>query len=203
MVALVVIGYLVYANSLLGKFLWDDESQIVGNPLVHSVKNIGYFFGGGTFVDAARSETLQSGLYYKPALMTVYAVVLALFGQKPFFFHFFQVSFHVFNAILLFLLFKRFFKDWLAFFGALVFLVHPINVESVAYISGLQEVLFFLFGISALLLVFGRKHTAWRIGFINVLLLLAIFAKETGLLFFVIVVGAVYLFKRKRRLDYV
>ncbi|PIV70924.1 hypothetical protein COW57_02525, partial [Candidatus Roizmanbacteria bacterium CG17_big_fil_post_rev_8_21_14_2_50_39_7] len=62
--------------------------------------------------------------------------------SQPFFFHLTSVVFHIATAVLIFYLFKRFFKENIAFFLSLIFLVHPANVEAVCFASALQEVLF-------------------------------------------------------------
>lgn len=87
----------------------------------------------------------------------------------------------------------------LAFWVAMVWGVHPGNVESVAYVSAGQELLFSLFGLVGLLMVVGRKRWRVRVGvsekkwvwLVGLMWLLAALAKEPGLL--VGLVGVLYL----------
>lgn len=125
---------------------------MVKNTAVHSVKNIPSFFAGSTFYTGGAGGL--SGIYYKPVMPTTFALIYSIFGGRAFFFHLFQLLLHIINAILVFFLFRHLFsekREWLAFFLALIFLVHPINTEAVVYASALQEVLFFFFGMVALL----------------------------------------------------
>ncbi|GEM_PF-474874 len=103
----------------------------------------------------------------------------------------------------------------LAFFIAVFFLVHPINNEAVVYIANLQDVLFFFFGMIALLVVqrnnqkvvISRRNDekspwnlshAFKITGIFLLLLFSLFAKETGIIFFVSAVLYCLLFDVKK-----
>jgi len=99
------------------------------------------------------------------------------------------------DSFLLFLFFCVFFSEDISFFLALLFLVHPINVESVAYIGSTQSELYFLPGITALLLsqkkALSRLRLLWIIG----LLLFSIFTKETGFLFVILILLYRALFK--------
>jgi protein O-mannosyl-transferase len=180
-VALTGIGFLVYFNSLFGTFVWDDISQIQDNYLVHSLSNIVSFFLGSTF--APQNSNNLGGIYYRPIMTTVFSILYTLYGQQTFFYHLFQLSLHIFNATLLFYLIKKIFKEQLAFFLSLVFLIHPINVESVAYISTLGEPLFFFFGIIAFILFEKGKVTTKKNIMISFLLLCSLLSKETGVLF--------------------
>lgn len=189
----IVIGLLIYANSLVNGFVADDNNQIINNIQVHSIWNIGSFFTQSTFYDEGSKRLV--GLYYKPIFTTSLSIIYTFFGSNPSAFHFIQILMHIVNAILLFRLMRKFFKTTIAFFLSLIFLVHPINSESVLYISAMQEVLFFMFGIIALLLLTNLKSRK-RLIVVSVFLLLSILAKETGILF--ICISGVYVFMYKR-----
>ncbi|MCL4419057.1 tetratricopeptide repeat protein [Patescibacteria group bacterium] len=192
------VGLLVYFNGLFGAFVYDDLIQVQANSLVHSISSIPGFFLGDTYFP--QNSMKLSGLYYKPLFYTVFSLLYFLFGPNPFFFHVTQLLLHILNAILVLTFLKKFLKEGLAFFLSLIFLVHPINVESVAYISGLQEPLFFFFGISALLLYQKEKISIKRGILTSLLLLASIFSKETGILFFIILLLYHLLFKNKQHL---
>lgn len=187
---IIIIGILVYCNSLLNGFLGDDWGQLIYNIPVHSISNILYFFSSSTFyVNGAGTF----GLYYKPLMMVAYAVLYSAFGPNPFFYHLLQLLFHIANACLLLVLFNRFFSKKISFALVLLFLVHPINNESVVSIAALQEVLYFFFGIISLLLL--EKKGNRELLAIGICWLLALFSKETGILFIVICLVYTKLFK--------
>jgi len=83
---------------------------------------------------------------------------------------------------------------------ALIFLVHPLNSETVLHASNLQDILFFFFGSLALLiLVNARQHKLSRpsLFLIFLMLLLSAFSKETGLLFGLMSAVYAYFFSKK------
>ena len=53
---IVFIGLIVFFNGLFTPFFFDDDLQIVSNPLIHSLANVPYFFLGGTFFDAGSGQ---------------------------------------------------------------------------------------------------------------------------------------------------
>jgi hypothetical protein len=188
---------LVYGFSLFNGFVWDDEEQIVNNVFVHSVKNIPLLFQSSTFNTGGAG--ISVGTYYRPLMMTFFSFVYQLFGPNPFFFHLFQLFFHILTAILIYLVFKHFLKEIIAFFMALIFLIHPAGVESVAYISAVQDIFYVLFGLLAFYIVIKNraKFEFKNIFLINTLLFLALLSKETAILFFIIIFIYQLIFDRK------
>ena len=197
---IVVFGFLLYFNSFFNAFVWDDEEQVVNNSAVYSLSNFSSYWTGSTFNSGG--GTRLGGLYYKPLMTTAFSLIYTFFGPRPFFFHLFQVGLHIANSILLFLVFKSLFKkERLSFILAMVFLVHPINVETVVYVSAFQDTLFFFFGILALY-VLVRKES-WRAGLLaSFFLLLSLFSKETGIVWFAICFLYLFAFKKKQLSSY-
>src|SRR6266536_38298 len=91
----------------------------------------------------------------------------------------------------------------LSFFISLIFLVHPINVESVSYIASSQSELLFLFGILALLISRKEKFSLKPLLLLSGLTLLSLLTKETGFLFLVMILFFQYFFNRKKLLEFV
>jgi len=206
---LIIIGFSVYFISLFGQFLWDDEEQIVNNQIVHTIGNILSLFSGSTF-NTGGKNTLH-GIYYKPFLSTCYSIIYSLFGGKPFYFHLFQVSLHIVNSIFIYLILnflfseklsiKKTLSEYSSFLLSIIFLVHPINTESVAYISALQDVLYFFWGILGLTLVIFKDlikikdHYYYLV--ISLCLLFSLLSKESGVLFFFIVLIYTFIYQKK------
>ncbi len=90
----------------------------------------------------------------------------------------------------------------LSLFLSLIFLVHPINVESVSYIGASQSELYFLFGILALLVSVREKIYLKHLFLVSGLLLLSLLTKETGFLFLLLVLLFQFLFNKKRALNF-
>jgi len=197
---LIILGIIIYFNALFNGFLWDDEEQVLNNVLVHSIANFPQFFSGSTF-NTGGSGSL-GGLYYKPLMTTFFSLIYTLFGANSFFFHFFQIGLHILNSIFIFLIFRYFFnsskKDFTSFVLALFFLIHPINVEAVAYVSDFQEVLFFFFGIFGFWLVVSKRLASVKNYFLLFLLMLfSLLSKESGALFIFITGLYSLLFSKK------
>lgn len=173
---LTFIGFFVFGNMLFNNFVWDDKTFIVLNPEVHTL-NIPLLFGINLFNDT---------LYYRPIPALYSAFLYTIAGMNVFPYHLFQLAIHIACTFLLFLIFSKFFKKNISFLLSLVFLVHPMNVESVSFIAQTVSPLFFLFGISALYLTF-RKKLKYSILLTGLFLLLSLLTKETGILFVVLV----------------
>jgi protein O-mannosyl-transferase len=185
-ISIVVIGLIVYFNGLFGSFVLDDVPQILNNRVIQSLHNFPLFFTSSTFAQTTSVNLV--GNWYRPLLTLTFATLYAFFGTNVFFYHMFQLFFHIGNAILVFIFFKKAFKNQLAFFLSITFLIHPINEEAVVYISDLQEILFFFFGISAFLLSQKLRLSRKRLLVIGALLLSSLLSKETGILFFVLII---------------
>lgn len=181
-----IIGFIVFGNMLFNGFVWDDNLFIDGfrNPDI-----------SGTFNPFA--SNMFNGLgYYRPLPAFYFFTLYNLFKEVPFFYHLPQLILHIIATFLIFSFIKRFFHISLAFFLSLIFLVHPINVESVSYIGATQSELFLLLGLLALLLIkkAGNFIHFFIIGFV---LLLALLTKESAILFFIVIPLWSVLFRKK------
>jgi len=185
---IIIVGLVVFGNMLFNGFVWDDITFIVNNPTVHSL-NIASLIG---------HNAINTGGFYRPLAAIYSAFIYTIFGGNAFFYHFFSLVIHLINVSLVFILFRRFFPKRLSLFLSLIFLTHPIQVESVSYISGAGDLLFFLFGISALILSLKDNLSRKRLGLISLLLFLSILLKETGFLFLSTIIFYRIIFKRKK-----
>ena len=115
-----------------------------------------------------------------------------MFGLTPFFYHFFDLIIHFLNGVLVFLFFKKFFdfskykfSKTVAFLLSLLFIVHPVNVESVVYISSTQELLYVFFMLLALLITFSfltqKGNSLKRLLMLNFFILFSLLSKESGI----------------------
>jgi protein O-mannosyl-transferase len=188
-----LIGFAVFFNSLFNGFVGDDDAQIVKNLNIHSISNIPSFFVGSTFYNGSEK---MIGVYYKPLLASVFAAIYSFLGSSPFSFHFVQILLHISNSCLLFLFLDHFFKKSHAFLLSLFFLLHPFNSETVLYVSAMQDVLFFFFGI-LIMHVLTRFKSKKYLFPVFVLLLFSLFSKETGMLFLFVSLVYIFMFNRK------
>jgi protein O-mannosyl-transferase len=185
---IVFIGIIVYFNVLFNGFVWDDLTYMVNNPAVHTF-NLSSLF----HVD---NQYFGTG-YYRPIAATYISLLWNLFGTSPFFYHFIQILIHIAGTCLLFIFLKRFFNITIAFFLSLIFLVHPMQVDSVSYISDTQVNLFFLFGMIAVLISLKKNLHLKHFLLISFFLLFSILTKETGALFIPVILLYQFLYKRQ------
>lgn len=192
-ILIIFLGFILYFNSFFNGFVWDDEEQIVLNTQIHSIYNIPSLFTQATFNSGGAVK--MGGLYYRPMMTTAFSLIYSIFGSGAGFFHFFQVATHIGSTVLLFLVINHFLKkENLSLALSLIFLTHPINSEAVLYISGLQDALFFFFGILSFWLIISKddlKHTLIS----SFLLFLSVTSKETGVIWGTVV--SIYIIKYK------
>lgn len=147
---LIVVGFSVYAFNLSNPLFWDDTDWIVNNPFVHSfsLENIGNWFTKNTLAGIG----LKSN-YYRPFLFLTFALNYIISGTAPLGYHLASNGLHVLNAILIFYILLSIFRNkFIAFWSAILWLVHPLQTEAVTYISGRGDPLNVFFMLSALYL---------------------------------------------------
>lgn len=179
----VVVGFVLYGNVLQNQMFWDDNDFILQNQYVKDWAHFPKYFSENLIAGAGLLSN-----YWRPALLFVFSLEWRLWGDWSPGYHFVNVSFHIAAAVLLFFVLFRVFKNrWLAFFTALVFLVHPLQTEAVAYVSSLGDSLsaFFMFlGIIFYLKfrVSGQSPVESKSYFLSFLTyVLALMSKETAI----------------------
>ncbi len=141
--ALFVISFALYFNSLAVPFLFDDLHMIVDNAFIKHLSGIGTFFS----TPKITSALIAKGMY-RPLLMSSFSLNYYFNGLNPVGYHIINILLHFLNATLVFFILKLFFKNnsfWPAFLSALFFLVHPVYTEAVVYISCRSTLLSSLF----------------------------------------------------------
>lgn len=156
-----VIGLLVLTGFVFWPILhnqftnWDDEAYVVTNSLLRGPDWTGIF-----------SQPVVSN--YHPLTVLSLALNYQVSRLEPFSYFFINWALHLANTGLVFylvwLISGRI--SWVALFTALVFAVHPMHVESVAWVSERKDVLYTLFYLLALLQYWryqehGRRTDWW------------------------------------------
>ncbi len=170
LLAIVVAALLAYAPAIIeGGYIWDDDDYVTENELLAADDGLRRIW----------LEPSASPQYY-PLVFTSFRLEIALLGGGPLVHHLTNVLLHALNAFLLFLLLRAFGLRG-ALLTALLFALHPVHVESVAWITERKNVLSGFFGLLALLL-FVRADRRPRLvgglyGLSLVCFLLALFSK--------------------------
>lgn len=129
---------------------WDDDSYVLRNPLVHSLsfESISNIF-----------LTSNSVGHYHPITLISLAIDYHFWGTNAFGFHLTSFFFHLINTYLVFILIKKIKAPlFVAFLGSLLFGMHPMHVESVAWISGRKDVLYTFFFLLSIITYLRYLH---------------------------------------------
>ncbi|WP_428940899.1 tetratricopeptide repeat protein [Fontivita pretiosa] len=141
---ILVATLLAYVPAIRGSFIWDDDYHVVNNPLLRSWEGLQRIW----FDILPRPSEYPLPQYY-PMTHTSFWLEYRLWGLNPAGYHTVNVLLHVCSALLIWLILRKLDVpgSWLA---GLIFALHPVNVESVAWISERKNVLSMLFFLSGL-----------------------------------------------------
>ncbi len=145
-------------------FAFDDLHSIARNPHLRTLANVPRFF-----VDPTCFSGIPRNAMYRPFLLVTYALDYAVAGLSPWFWHLTNLLLHWGTGVLVFFLLLRFLpgrgkggrsgegsgRERAAWFGALFFLVHPLNVEVLGHVSSRSDLLMGFLLLGALLLLRG------------------------------------------------
>lgn len=185
-----IIGLFVFSNMFFNGFVWDDKTYITNNLEAHKVDLI-------SSLGSNNYSLFNASGQYRPLSLIYFSIFYSLFGNNSFFYHLSQLFLHIFSSILAYLIFRKFLEKGLALLLAIIFLVHPMNVESVSYIAHSDNPIFILFGFISLLFIMKKDLNYQKLVFSFLLLLLSLLTRETGILFLFLAFFYIFLFERK------
>lgn len=208
LLALVLLTILAFVNSLNGRFLYDDVPQIIENQTLghwdrETLKNVFTHDIWTTFGPQLAKENLDS-IYYRPAftlfLMAGYLVAGNDPESSPLKWHLIVLLLHLVSVFLCFLVLEKSLilssgmdekkRRLITAFGAAFFAVHPLQSESVAWISGLVNPLCAIIMFAAFYCYLNYRETK-RIGvFVTGVILFSVSAltKESAVMLVPIVI---------------
>ena len=186
---LAILTLLVFGRIAGNDFTyWDDAGTIHHNPRLNppTASNVLWYWGHS-----------ELGIYI-PVTYTVWGVLAAVarldapdeFGiaLNPWLFHAASLIVHAGSVLLVFQILRKLIRrDGPSFVGALLFAIHPLQTESVAWASGLKDV---LCGFFALLAVWeylnfadeSTPHRRWHYAAALAAFVLSMLSKPTGML---------------------
>ena len=177
---------LVYFNSFQNELIynWDDGAYVYENPYISSLNwnNIKAIF-----------TSFYPGNYH-PLTLLLNALIYHFVGNESFLYHFVQFIFHVLNTFLVYKFISLLQnKKWISIGVALLFAVHPMHVESVAWISEMKDVLYTFFFLLALITYHyyvnkPDKKTKWYLWTIF-LFILSLLSKPSAVIFSVVLLA--------------
>ncbi len=171
---------------------WDDDAYVLRNPMVQQLS--------GEQVGNMFTTAHQVGLYH-PVTMLSLAIDYHFWQDNAFGYHLTNLLWHLVNVLLVFMLMRRWSNAMVAFVVALLFGMHPMHVESVAWVSARKDVLYTAFYLLSLLCYeqFTHKHRrVWWYLLSLLLFAIALLAKSMAFTLPVILVLADYLQGRRQ-----
>jgi protein O-mannosyl-transferase len=174
-----LIAAFCYWNTLLHGFVSDDNYLILNHPYTKRVADWPRIFTAGHYEGSGG---------YRPLTTISFALNYFFGGANPFGYHLTNIALHALNSALVLLLFDRFLRSRrAAVVGALIFAIHPIHTEAVAWISGRAELLATAFFLLAWLFHLRSRYTTSILSRPRIFSWLAFFAallsKENALIF--------------------
>lgn len=138
---LILIGLVAHANTMWNELFWDDFDSIVNNAYIRDWDNLPKFF----------SENLVAGSgilsnYWRPLLLVSFTLDYHIAELSPWIYHVHNLFWHIAASIIAFILFRVILRQFsgasesvsrtAAFIATAIFLIHPVQVEAVAYVAG-------------------------------------------------------------------
>ncbi len=154
----------VYGASIDGPFMFDDKYLPFTHPDYQELPLSRWLIG------------------VRPTLMLSFWINYRFSGSDPWLYHVFNVVFHFFNGVFVFLIVRkllervnveRWRRELFGAFAGCIFLLHPIQTEAVAYVASRSENLSVFFFYAALTIFLYRHGRS--ISFASAFLVLALF----------------------------
>jgi len=171
--SLLLVSFLAFANAIDHPFVHDDVVFIVQNPGINRLDDL-----PKVFYHPAEHSASGINTYYRPLLEVLYRLEYRLFGFDARGWHAFNILLHGINGVLVWRLLTLLgFNAVLSWATALLFILHPAQVEAVACVAGISNLLMAFFVLSALVFY---TQDRWTLG--AICFALGLLAKEQALM---------------------
>ena len=188
---------LVYLPTFNNGFTnWDDQKQVLQNLDIQAL-------------NISNTTKIFSSFYvgmYQPVTTQAYAIIYSIFGSSATAFHSFSLLIHLLNIILVFVLIRNFCrKDDIALISAALFALSPLQVESVAWVSALSNLLYTAFYLAALIayLKYIRQHRMSYFFYALTFFIFSLLSKPSAVTFPVLILFIDLYFRRRLNLGLV
>lgn len=176
---LAAVSFCVYANALTGDFVWDDTTLFIEKASIWRWENLWLLL------------TTQDNLFvyndtgfYRPLVNLTFLVDRWVWGNSPFGYHLTNILLHALATVTVFGIGVRITRSfWESMAAGLLFAVHPVHTEAVAWINGRNNVLaisLYLAAVYAYLRFAQNRRPVW-LGYAALFLALSLFSKEYAL----------------------
>ncbi|MBK9062987.1 MAG: tetratricopeptide repeat protein [Acidobacteria bacterium] len=165
---LVLATLAAYVPALKAGFVWNDDTYVTENPTLDGLAGLHLIW----------TDTKANEQYY-PMVFTSYWIEKRLWGLAPLGYHLVNVLLHAANALLLWILLARLGLPGPGWAAAL-FALHPMCVESVAWVAERKNTLSLFLSLLAMLAYLSSREAKERKTGGFFLFVLALFAKTTA-----------------------
>ena len=149
---LITLGIVAtYGPTLSGEFLLDDHVLIRNNPFIKQSQSLAvYLSQEDGILDRNNWDGEFHTGYYRPLINFTYFIDYTLWGMNPAGFHLSNIVFHILACFALYCVLACFCERRLAAIGlSLLFALHPVNTEAVAWIASRNNILATFFSLAA------------------------------------------------------
>ena len=215
--ALALLGLAIHFPALPGELIWDDTFLARDNPFIRSPVLVFEAFRHHLLLDSL-------SMHYRPVQNMSYMLDYFFWNTDTYGFHLSNVLWHVGSGLLLFALLQRLlpgligpalstnpnsennsskFSSLIAFFLALIWVVHPVHSAAVDYISGRADSLAFFFATGAWLLLLAARSRSGALArtacytLAAFSLLLALCSRESACMWVVVFLFHLFGFEKK------
>lgn len=191
-----IFAFLLNSNTLQHGFVMDDGAVITNHETVQKgFSGITELFGQSSVY----GSTKENFGTYRPLTMSLFAIEKQFFGNNSSAFHLVQVLLYAVLCAVIFILLKKLLKDYhplLPFIAVMLFAAHPIHTEVTANIKSADEILSLLFCSLTLSFAIKFSETSSKkfLGISFFFFFCALFSKESGATFVLMVPLALYFF---------
>ena len=189
------LAFAIYFQTFFFDFVKLDDIPILrfNQEYFRNISNIPDAFTRDAFVQ-------EDGAFYRPLQTVTFIIETNISGGEPYIFHITNVILHIITSIGVFLLFRKMnFRGYIPFLSGLLYAVHPLFTHAVSWIPARNDLLITIFCIYGFLF-FVEYISKGQIKYLIIhflLLLLALFSKETAAVFPAICLLYIALFHKK------
>ena len=140
------LTFLAFCNCIRNDFAYDDDTQILGNTFIRDLGNLPKALVTETWYwrvqqdQDPNKQDKPSTPYYRPIFTVYLMIVWKLFGAWAPGWHLLNILVHMLVVYLVFLVLKKVTNDpRVAAIASLIFALHPMRSESVAWVSGVPH----------------------------------------------------------------
>lgn len=198
-IAIATLALLPHLGALGNPFVHDDWGMIVENPLMAHPQAAREILGSGVW---DYRGSIGASNYYRPLPHLVNHWIYQAVGLRPAWFRFFNLLLHAGVSLLVFAVVRTLSANkWIALAAGLLFAVHPLHTEVVAWISCAPELLAAFFSLLTIWLYLREPRHWVLLPAMAVTVLLAQLSKEVAVMAPLVLAGYELLLRPSNVLD--